>query len=262
MLPSLVLGTAPHRRIVGRPRLLEPEVWCYPLAMAFSLDVATSWMASVARGGAGMTTHFKDKTPDQLLELYEFEACPFCRIAREALSELDLDAMIFPCPNGGTRFRPLVEQRGGKAQFPFLVDPNTGETLYESADIARYLATHYGSPSHRRSTPGVLAKATSAIASAFRPRKGRVATPSRLPEQPLELYSFEASPYCRIAREALSSLELPYLLHNVGKQGARRDAFVARSGKMQVPYLVDPNTSVAMFESADIVRYLEQTYRV
>jgi glutathione S-transferase len=27
-----------------------------------------------------------------------------------------------------------------------------------------------------------------------------------------------------------------------------------------VPYLVDPNTEAAMFESADIVRYLEETY--
>jgi glutathione S-transferase len=27
-----------------------------------------------------------------------------------------------------------------------------------------------------------------------------------------------------------------------------------------VPYLVDPNTGVEMFESADIVRYLDRTY--
>ena len=33
-----------------------------------------------------------------------------------------------------------------------------------------------------------------------------------------------------------------------------------RAGKMQVPYLVDPNTSAAMFESADIVAYLNATY--
>ena len=29
---------------------------------------------------------------------------------------------------------------------------------------------------------------------------------------------------------------------------------------MMVPYLIDPNESTEMFESADIVRYLEQTY--
>jgi glutathione S-transferase len=29
---------------------------------------------------------------------------------------------------------------------------------------------------------------------------------------------------------------------------------------MKVPFLVDPNTQTAMFESAEIVRYLEETY--
>jgi glutathione S-transferase len=50
------------------------------------------------------------------------------------------------------------------------------------------------------------------------------------------------------------------VLHNVAKGSPKRDAFVRRSGKMQVPYLVDPNTSAAMFESAEIVAYLETTY--
>ncbi|EYT44070.1 glutathione S-transferase, N-terminal domain protein, partial [Acinetobacter sp. 478810] len=31
-------------------------------------------------------------------------------------------------------------------------------------------------------------------------------------------------------------------------------------GKMQVPYLVDPNTGVKMFESAQIVKYLKKQY--
>ena len=76
----------------------------------------------------------------------------------------------------------------------------------------------------------------------------------------LELYSYEGSPFCRIAREVLCELELPYLLHNVPRRSPEREAFVARSGKMQVPYLVDPNTGVEMFESAEIASYLRQTY--
>jgi len=56
------------------------------------------------------------------------------------------------------------------------------------------------------------------------------------------------------------ALEIPYVLHNVAKNSPSRDAFVALSGKMQVPYLVDPNGGVAMFESADIVDYLDATY--
>ena len=46
----------------------------------------------------------------------------------------------------------------------------------------------------------------------------------------------------------------------VGKDGAGRPDFVARAGKMMVPYLVDPNTGREMFESAEIRRYLYETY--
>ena len=50
------------------------------------------------------------------------------------------------------------------------------------------------------------------------------------------------------------------MLHNVARGSTRRDAFVAMSGKMQVPYLKDANTGAAMFESKDITAYLEGTY--
>ena len=43
------------------------------------------------------------------LELYEFESCPFCRKVRDALTELDLEAMIYPCPKGGSVFRELLK---------------------------------------------------------------------------------------------------------------------------------------------------------
>mgnify|MGYP001263456559 FL=1 len=199
--------------------------------------------------------------PAQPLVLYEFEACPYCRKVREALSALDLDVLVYPCPRGGPRFREQVRVRGGKAQFPYLVDPNTERALYESDDIVRYLYATYGAgPVPRGLTLGPLTDVSSMIASAWRMGAGSRYRPARPPALPLELWSFEASPYCRLAREALSSLELPYLLHNVAKGSAQRAAFVARAGKMQVPYLVDPNTGAAMFESADIVRYLESTY--
>lgn len=226
------------------------------------LDVATSFAASVARLGTGMAVvAARGPRPARRLELYEFEACPFCRKVREALSILDLDATIYPCPKGGPRFREEVRRRGGKLLFPYLVDPNTGRAMYESDDIVRYLFATYGAgkvPSMLGLWP--LADATSGLASALRPGFGTRYRPARAPDQPLELWSFEASPFCRIAREALSSLELPYVLHNVAKGGAGREAFVARSGKMMVPYLADPNTGAEMFESADIVRYLDTTY--
>lgn len=225
-----------------------------------TVDVATSWAASILELGAGFRVVSGTREPARPLELYEFEQCPFCRKVREALSELDLTAMVYPCPPGGTRFRPRVAELGGKTLFPFLVDPNEGQRLYESNDIVRHLARTYGDgtvPLHLRF--GALSTARAAVTSL--PRGRMRAVPSRAPEKPLELWSFEASPYCRIVREALCRLELPYLLHNVAKGSRHRSDFVARSGKMMVPYLADPNTGREMFESGDIVRYLEATYR-
>jgi len=49
-----------------------------------------------------------------------------CAQVREALTLLDLDVLIYPCPKGGPTYRPKAQQMSGKAQFPFLVDPNTG----------------------------------------------------------------------------------------------------------------------------------------
>ncbi len=225
------------------------------------LEVGTSLLASVVRAGAGLSVGALGKRPERPLMLYEFEACPFCRKVREALTALDLEAEILPCPKGGRRFRPELETRGGKQQFPYLVDPNTGKEMYESDAIVAYLFEAYGDGAVPvLLQPGLLTQASLASATALRPGYGLRATPSRAPEKLLELWSFEASPFCRLVREALCSLELRYLLHNVGKGSPSREAFVQRSGRMLVPFLVDPNTAVEMFESADIVRYLERTY--
>ena len=228
--------------------------------MGRTLDVTTSWMASIARGGAGMRASHVGARPAKRLELYEFEACPFCRRVREMLTALDLEARILPCPKGGDRFRSIVRARGGKEQFPYLVDANTGDSLYESSAIVAHLSKHYGEGGRPFSQKIGGALPAGMLASAVRATKGGRARRSRAPEKDLELWSFEASPYCRLVREALCELELPYVLHNVGKGSPSRDAFVARSNRMMVPYLADPNTSREMFESKEIVRYLNETY--
>ena len=225
-----------------------------------SLDVSTSIAATLARGAQGMRTRRLGRRPAAPLVLYEFESCPFCRKVREALTLLDLEADVRPCPKGGTRFRPEVIARGGKAQFPYLVDPNTGREMYESEAIVHYLFAEYGDGPAPAALLGGWAALTGSLASALRLGAGTYAEPSRAPASQLELWSFEASPFSRIVREKLCTLELPYRLHNVGKGSPSRAAFVARSGKMQVPYLADPNTGTELFESADIVAYLEHHY--
>jgi glutathione S-transferase len=230
--------------------------------MGRTWDFTTSYTASVLRGGLGRFLVPLGPRPEKHLELYEFEACPFCRRVREALTILDLDAIIYPCPKGGTRFRTHVKDRGGKMQFPYFVDPNAGVEMYESADIVKHLFARYGAGPVHLGLRGPLAIATGSLASAVRFGRGGRARPSRAPERPLELYSFEVSPYCRMVRETLCELEIPYVLHNVGKKGAGRPAFVARSGKQMVPWISDPNTGTEMFESAEINAYLEKTYAI
>jgi hypothetical protein len=80
----------------------------------------------------------------------------------------------------------------------------------------------------------------------------------------------------------LCELELPYRLINLGKlqwsdmgparprllapgsykpvANSKRDAFFKEHGVVQVPYLIDPNHDVKMFESRAIVDYLERAY--
>jgi glutathione S-transferase len=225
------------------------------------LDVLTASLTSAGRLGAGHAIGALGERPGLPLELYEFESCPFCRKAREALTLLDLEAMILPCPKGGERYRNVVRERGGKEQFPFLVDPNTGKEMYESDEIVRYLFSRYGDGRVPwQLNMGPLTDLSSVLSGLPRATAGTWAQPARAAEQPLELYSMEASPFCRLVREKLCTLELPYLLHNVGKGSPSREAFVVRSGKMMVPWLSDPNTGTELFESADIVRYLDETY--
>ena len=112
--------------------------------MQRSLDVLSSIAATLARGAQGMRSSRLGRRPAEALVLYEFESCPFCRKVREALTVLDLEAEMRPCPKGGGRFRPEVIARGGKALFPYLVDPNTGLEMYESDAIVRHLFATYG----------------------------------------------------------------------------------------------------------------------
>jgi len=229
-----------------------------------ALDVASSLGTTILTGAGGLSVHGMGPRPEERLILYDFEACPFCRKVRELLSDLDLEVEVRPCPKGGRRFRVEVGRRGGREQFPFLVDPNTGVEMYESEEIIQYLVRQYGNgrfePYLRASSLKTL---LGSVASLQRMGAGTWVRPGRPPEGPaemLELWSFEASPFCRLVREALCELELPYILHNVAKESPSRPAFVAISGKMQVPFLRDPNTGKMLLESAAIVEYLHETY--
>lgn len=250
--------------------------------MPDTVDILSSSLASTFRVWAGVNSSPAASKPEQLLQLYDMENSPHCRLVREALTELDLDAEIYPCPKGGKRFRPYVVDRGGKAQFPFLIDPNSGQQMYESLNIVAYLYDKYG----QRKLPfkwrtGQLQTMSSILASASRSFSSSTPRPSIVPLRPLELYSFEASPYARPIRELLCRLELPYILRSCGRSRVEewllprmreklsivpaselqnRKSLQSKEGKVSIPYLYDVNTNTGLFESDDITDYLETQY--
>jgi glutathione S-transferase len=244
------------------------------------LRAVASFGTSLLRVNRGVIVKGHARTPKKPLQLFEAEYCPYCRHVREALTELDLDALIYPIPKRGKRHKQRLLKLSGKTRIPFLHDPNTGVKLHESNAIVEYLYNHYGldweKVPERRLT-------TSTLASLTRGKTGMFARPNKAARKPLELYSFEGSPYARLARETLCELEVPYLLHNVGKTpGSHADylppeyraervpdympgtenrrKFMERVGRVMVPYIVDPNTGTAMFETRKIQEYLQATY--
>ena len=246
------------------------------------INIASSILATLVRTGTGISSKSAILKPELPLKLFDIESCPYCRLVREALTELDLDAEIYPCPKQGMRYRGDVIEMGGKAQFPFFIDPNTGAQMYESLSIIKYLFETYG----QRVLPlkwqlGSLQTMGSMLASTARLGLGITTKPSRAPLQLLELYSFESSPYARLVRECLCEMEIPYILRSCGRtelgewllpslrdalgivpnsELANRKTLQEKAGRMAIPYLIDPNQNVEMFESKKIVEYLEATY--
>mmetsp|Transcript_9060 Transcript_9060/g.15567 ORF Transcript_9060/g.15567 Transcript_9060/m.15567 type:complete len:350 (-) Transcript_9060:80-1129(-) len=220
---------------------------------------------SVARMGGQMVVESSAidgfKRPAQPIVLYEFEACPFCKKVREACAILDLDVMFKPCPKDSPTFRPEAIADGGKKMFPYLKDPNTGMAMYESDDIIQYLFNEYGDgevPLTLRLGP--VTAITAGLGLLGRMGKGSKYRDAKVPEMPLQVWSYEASPFCKVVRETLVELELPHLMISCARGSPKRQQLFEEKGLFQVPYLIDPNTGVEMFESAEIVEYLEKTY--
>lgn len=246
-------------------------------------DVTSSVIASTLVGWRGSMSSRKVQQPEKLPELYDSEGCPKCRMVRAACTELNLDIRIIPVPKGGSRFLSQLKEVSGSDEVPYLVDPNTNTRLGDAASIVEYLFRQYAGK--RVPIPlrvNALTLLSSKLATSIRQNQGVRATDSLVASQDLTLYSFESSPYSRIVREKLSEMELPYILINIGKQqvadigpatqrlhlgaykplpNTKRSVFFAKHGTVQVPYLIDPNTGVDMFESADISVYLDKTYK-
>ena len=211
----------------------------------------------------------RPKTP---LILYEYDASPFCKRVREMINLLDLTVEYRPCPGARQgKFSQELLERTGRQTVPYLIDPNTGTELFESSEQIEYLLNTYGPPEQdfdRKAlwpiTFEAFAVTTSTLVALTRnmpaSKRQAAARPDNEDMLPLELWGYESSPFVRPVRETLGSLCLPHVMVSCPRGSANRDKMMQKTGRFQVPFLVDPNTGVEMFEGPEIVRYLEAVY--
>jgi glutaredoxin len=73
--------------------------------------------------------------------LYMRPACRYCVRVLEVANER---GVVFELRNiANPEHARALKERGGKQQVPYLVDEERGVEMYESEDIARYLAMNF-----------------------------------------------------------------------------------------------------------------------
>ena len=76
----------------------------------------------------------------------------------------------------------------------------------------------------------------------------------------LTLYVKTGCPYCIKVLNTGKELEIEFEERNI-KDDAVANDLIKRGGKRQVPYLVDSEREIEMYESADIDVYLSEHYK-
>lgn len=79
---------------------------------------------------------------EPMLTVYVKTGCPFCAKVIAAVDELGL-GVTYKNKNDEGVVEELIA-RGGKSQYPYLVDDERQVEMYESDDIVAYLKEHYG----------------------------------------------------------------------------------------------------------------------
>jgi len=75
----------------------------------------------------------------------------------------------------------------------------------------------------------------------------------------LTLYVKTGCPFCARVLDKAGQLDLDLELKNIADE-ATANELVQKGGQLTVPYLVDSDKSIAMYESDDIIDYLEENY--
>ena len=76
----------------------------------------------------------------------------------------------------------------------------------------------------------------------------------------IQLYTSDYCPHCKKVEAYLTEQGFEYEHLNVGQNPAYRETVVKLGGKMQIPFLVDQELGISLYESDDIIAYLKQQY--
>ena len=76
-----------------------------------------------------------------MINLHYLSTCPYCKKVIDFLDSNNIEYKLLDI-NEHENFNKLLKI-GKKRQVPFIVDTNTGNVMYESADIIEYLSKEY-----------------------------------------------------------------------------------------------------------------------
>ena len=79
------------------------------------------------------------------------------------------------------------------------------------------------------------------------------------PPPMLTLYYKETCPFCQRVLQMAENLGVEFELKDI-EEDENATALIAAGGKRQVPFLVDSEKDVSMYESADIIDYIREHY--
>jgi glutaredoxin len=246
------------------------------------LDTLTSGLASISRlpHGVECEANAIKGSSVRLKTLYDVESNNACRLVRERITELDLcvEQVVPSAKNSRISSTDRTTE-----EIPRLVvveqDDSNERVLTGAPEIVSYLNSAFSTeksgdtnedPDIQKQIIDTLSTIGGYVALLLRLGRGSAVASAALdnpnqkvprPKQPLVLYSYEGNQFCRLVREVLCELDLPYELRSAGKQSPRRAELAEiTGGSSQCPFLIDPNRNVQMAESADIIKYLYANY--
>jgi Glutathione S-transferase, N-terminal domain len=97
---------------------------------------------STQAGGKLISNIKQDNMRKKPIEIWGYEGFAAVRPVRETLCGLALAHKVVHCAKGSQNLKKLLA-KAGKADLPFMEDPNTNTKLWGTADIVKYLSTTY-----------------------------------------------------------------------------------------------------------------------